>query len=173
MLNGDGLIKRDNRGIESDLPLMMWRNKGNLTTVISPVKNMLMNHYISSVGAAVKRVLNSSSTINAGKVDNNIRDNTFEVCWSSYNFDNLNSDLARDFLADTKGDGFEPFAQDAIADFVSRYGAWKYCLSPNYGQPPSYNALPYGNAMHGEVYFNTYGGIDGPCNDIHDGADMP
>ncbi|KAK5960244.1 uncharacterized protein PWA37_002740 [Arxiozyma heterogenica] len=24
--------------------------------------------------------------------------------------------------------------------------------------------------MHGEVYFNTYGGIDGYCNDNEDGA---
>lgn len=26
------------------------------------------------------------------------------------------------------------------------------------------------NAMHSEVYFNTYGGIDGHCNNNEDGA---
>lgn len=27
-----------------------------------------------------------------------------------------------------------------------------------------------GNAVHGEIYFNTYGGVDDYCNDDHDGA---
>lgn len=26
------------------------------------------------------------------------------------------------------------------------------------------------NAMHSEIYFNTYGGIDGHCNNNEDGA---
>lgn len=52
--------------------------------------------------------------------------------------------------------------------------AREYCLSLAAGGSEDVSDLnngQTGNAMHGEVYFDAYGGIDGQCNENYDCLD--
>lgn len=99
----------------------------------------------------------------------------FTVDWLSYNYDNVNRDLSiKWYEAYESGLGDDKnVIQEEFANYVSRNGAYKYCISAIYS-PNEPNQLGKGdtqelqNAFHGELYFNTYGGIDGQCNDNWD-----
>lgn len=99
----------------------------------------------------------------------------FTVDWLSYNYDNVNRDLSLKWYdAYESGDGDDiNFIQEEFAGYVTSNGAYKYCISAIYS-PDVPSVLDQGdtqeieNAFHGELYFNTYGGIDGQCNDNWD-----
>lgn len=98
--------------------------------------------------------------------------NYFDVEWTSYSYDNVNKDLAKIVASDRT---FEELEYDSgLFDFFDNNHGWKYCIAPtvnpNPGSDEGYDQIGVGNALHGELYFNTYGGIDGFCNDDKDGA---
>lgn len=58
-------------------------------------------------------------------------------------------------------------------NYIAANVGWKYCMTPHVNNLMDYDDIPWGNAMHGDVCFKPYGGIDHLCNDDHDGADLP
>lgn len=98
--------------------------------------------------------------------------NYFEVDWISWNFDNVNHNLDEVAASDRLVE--EEEYDSAVYDYFNTQPAWKYCLSvfknDHVGRDETYNDLGTDNAVHGELYFNTYGGVDGFCNDNKDGA---
>lgn len=101
----------------------------------------------------------------------------FSVNWVSYGWDNANHDLSQEWY-NYEGGSFDSLLEDAVQDAIGKYPDWKYCVAPNdlkQSEATNYQDIPgvvtgTGNAMHGEVYFSTYGGIDGYCNDNEDGT---
>lgn len=101
----------------------------------------------------------------------------FSVNWVSYGWDNANHDFSQEWY-NYEGGNFDSLLEDAVQDALGKYPDWKYCVAPNdlkRGEATNYQDNPgvgtgTGNVMHDEVYFNTYGGIDGYCNDNEDGA---
>ncbi|SMN17930.1 similar to Saccharomyces cerevisiae YER187W Putative protein of unknown function [Maudiozyma saulgeensis] len=99
----------------------------------------------------------------------------FDVDWLSYNFDNVNKGLAASWYDAYEYDNDDPknVIQTELANYVTQHGAYKYCVSAIYS-PDNVGSLGTGdsneiqNAYHGELYFNTYGGVDGQCNDNYD-----
>lgn len=61
-----------------------------------------------------------------------------------------------------------------VPNFFHNNGSWKYCetaiVDPNPGQNQGFDDIGRENAVHRELYFNTYGGIDEYCNDNKDGV---
>lgn len=129
----------------------------------------------ASVRELVDIVLSAEPGIPLGvKNSRFVKRNGFEVDWVSYNYDNANRDLCQDIAGDR---GLEyDLAEDATG-FFSSADTWKYCgaatKNDHVGQAQGYEDLGSENAVHGEWYFNTYGGIDGYCNDNKDGAQCP
>lgn len=95
----------------------------------------------------------------------------FKVDWVSFNYDNANRDLCEDIAQDR---GLEYALAESGSDFFKTAATYKYCgaatKNDHVGIGQNYNDLGSENAVHGEWYFNTYGGIDGYCNDNKDGA---
>ena len=98
--------------------------------------------------------------------------NYFDVQWISWNYDNVNHDLAKQAAEDRQV--AEEEYDSAVYEYFNNNSAWKYCLSvfrnDHVGKEETYDDLGRDNAVHGELYFNTYGGVDGYCNDNKDGA---
>ncbi|KAI5968997.1 hypothetical protein CANMA_001993 [Candida margitis] len=101
------------------------------------------------------------------------RQNYFDVNYVTWNRDNVNHDLDRVLSQDRGMEEMWEYDQE-VPNFFHNNGGWKYCatatVNPNPGHNEGYNDIGRGNAVHGEFYFNTYGGIDGYCNDNKDGA---
>ncbi|CCD26580.1 uncharacterized protein NDAI_0I00110 [Naumovozyma dairenensis CBS 421] len=98
--------------------------------------------------------------------------NYFDVQWISWNYDNINHDLDKQAAEDRQVE--EEEYDSAVYEYYNNNPAWKYCLSvfrnDHVGHEETYDDLGRDNAVHGELYFNTYGGVDGYCNDNKDGA---
>lgn len=98
---------------------------------------------------------------------------SFDATWVSYNYDNVNSDLARQWADNIHNDNQYQLEEEML-NFMSANDGYKYCISPVLSSNPgdiSKNAFDDSvdqTPMHGETYFNTYGGIDGECNDYYD-----
>ncbi|ODQ44288.1 hypothetical protein PICMEDRAFT_13495 [Pichia membranifaciens NRRL Y-2026] len=96
----------------------------------------------------------------------------YEVDWVSYNYDNVNEGLASQFI-NTQGASDTEVWSYGAESFISEHDGWKWCLDLNIDSSPEEpidsNHLENINvAVHGEIYTNTYGGIDGQCNDYYD-----
>lgn len=103
------------------------------------------------------------------------RDDGFSVDWLSYNFDNVNHDLSGDWQDDSEHPDVTTL-QLQMNDFAKANPGWKYCMNAVYSDNPNEPAdanHPWNleNAYHGELYFNTYGGVDGQCNENLDCMD--
>ncbi|CCF56621.1 hypothetical protein KAFR_0B03250 [Kazachstania africana CBS 2517] len=103
------------------------------------------------------------------------RDDGFEVDWVSYNYDNVNKDLAVQWTQDPEALGQEEISY-AFETFVEANTGWKWCIDATIDDVPSepmdnnhYQNLE--TAIHGEIYLNTYGGIDSQCNEAYDCED--
>ncbi|KAK9489529.1 hypothetical protein V1508DRAFT_407011 [Lipomyces doorenjongii] len=83
------------------------------------------------------------------------------VSYATYNYDNGNQDLWNEYV---KSEDVAGNHGDAMADYVTEFPTTKYCLTyaDNSGCPLNQNAL------HGEMYFNGYGGIDNYYNNDDD-----
>ncbi|KAI5952342.1 hypothetical protein KGF54_003208 [Candida jiufengensis] len=101
------------------------------------------------------------------------RQNYFDVDYVTWNWDNGNQDLERTLTQDRGMEEMWEYDQE-VPDYFHNNGGWKFCgtatVNPNPGQNEGYDQLGQDNALHGEFYFNTYGGVDGYCNDNKDGA---
>lgn len=96
----------------------------------------------------------------------------YQVDWISYNYDNVNKNLAQQFISTQGSDETQVWA-DSAQSFISSNDGWKWCLDmnidPSPGEPIDSNHLENIEvAVHGEIYTNTYGGVDGQCNDYYD-----
>lgn len=146
---------------------IMWNSKygSHVAAVVGNSNLTYLAHKIANAVPAEER--EDDRAINVRK-----RWNYFDVDWTSYSYDNANQDLAiivagdRDFL--------ELDYDSGIYDFFDNNQGWKYCLAAtvnrNPGSDEGYDQIGQCNAFHGELYFNTYGGIDGYCEDNKDGA---
>lgn len=105
--------------------------------------------------------------------------NNFVVSWLSYNYDNYNSNWSRKWYYEATQS--TPEEADSVANKFNLFAAanegWKYCFDVVTEADPNLvpskammNVGEMGTAIHGEVYFNTYGGIDGQCNSFYDCA---
>jgi hypothetical protein len=56
---------------------------------------------------------------------------------------------------------------------MNGYSMRKYCLAAqDAGEGDYYNAIGYQNIDKGQLYINDFGGLDGPCINDKDGAQM-
>lgn len=97
----------------------------------------------------------------------------FEVDWMSYNYDLVDSRYAKTWMKYYNRDS--SYDVSAIYGFLQKYPNYKMCLAALAGMRNgkiSYDTIGYMNVMKGEIYYNAYGGIDSPCLDDKDGADM-
>ncbi|SMN22611.1 similar to Kazachstania africana KAFR_0C06580 hypothetical protein [Maudiozyma saulgeensis] len=81
------------------------------------------------------------------------------ISWMTYNIKEAEDGLT-DIINSLGGADMSQFATE-INDFIQNNGAWKFCLSPssqvvNVTVSESYK-------LFGEIYLNTYGGIDAEC----------
>lgn len=94
----------------------------------------------------------------------------FEPTWVSYNFDNVNHDLTRLMHTLWPQVHHDEWA-DGIDSGLINHRGWKYCAALAVKGDDSDADLESGatgTAIHGELYFNTYGGIDSECNNVLD-----
>ncbi|MDU7102160.1 MAG: DUF5341 domain-containing protein [Corynebacterium sp.] len=96
--------------------------------------------------------------------------NYYQVNWASYNYDIW----SEEYQSETRYPGLNgQQVIDGINQGYLRNGnpdTWKYCMCIDGDTSGQYNDIPIRMGMTGEVYFNTYGGIDGYCNNAHCGA---
>lgn len=85
----------------------------------------------------------------------------FDVNWISWNWDNVNVDLNKEVKKSRPLLGEED-DQYMFGWFANNPG-WKYYWSvtdnPDPGYKENYSDIGDENAVHGELYFNTYGGL--------------
>lgn len=99
------------------------------------------------------------------------RDVDYYVDWALYGYDNVNHDIAQEWY-DMEGEFFinERF-DDGINGIDNNMGQ-KICATPFVCPTPyqecSQQEATENNALHGEVYWNAYGNIDGFCNNNDD-----
>ncbi|CCF57653.1 hypothetical protein KAFR_0C06580 [Kazachstania africana CBS 2517] len=139
------------------------------------------NHVASSIVYTAEELSQLIVTAVPGQLVNSNftkRTDTFEVSWLSYNFDNSNKGLAYDWY-EAEGGSFDSVLEEELTSAITKNPDWKYCFSPamvKAGEALDFDDIPgdgdgTGNVAKGEIYFNTYGGIDSFCNDAYDGTD--
>ena len=81
------------------------------------------------------------------------------IDWMTYNIENAEDGL-KDIINSLGGADMSQFASE-IDNFIKNNGAWKFCLSPS---SQIVNVTVSNSAkLFGEIYLNTYGGIDAEC----------
>ncbi|CAL9730163.1 hypothetical protein MOUN0_I08064 [Monosporozyma unispora] len=79
-----------------------------------------------------------------------------KITWASYEYNHGNQDLWNQFPKE--GDEFEMLASD-FGQYVGNNVAQKYCAC--FGDSAEAGTQM---ALHGELYFDAYGGVDGDCD---------
>lgn len=170
--------KRDaDEGTITNANLISWKSVyGNHAAAhTTGIKNIteLATYIVQSrpVSANVDTIDNFNSSAISSRFS--CRQNYFDVNYVTWNWDNVNHDLDRVLSQDRGTEEMWEYDQE-VPNFFHNNGGWKYCatatVNPNPGHNEGYNDIGRGNAVHGEFYFNTYGGVDGYCNDNKDGA---
>lgn len=109
-------------------------------------------------------------TYGLGNATINRRTQYYDVDWTSYNYDIWSEEYRPETeypglsLQDVEDSINESYANDGDPD------TWKYCMCIDGDTTGTYNDMVIKDGMAGELYFNTYGGIDGYCNTQHCGA---
>ncbi|CCE61095.1 hypothetical protein TPHA_0A00100 [Tetrapisispora phaffii CBS 4417] len=84
-----------------------------------------------------------------------------DVEWISINYDDSNSDLSREVAEDRQIE--EEEYDSTVYDWFDNNHGWKYCIAAekndHTGVADVYDDIGKENAFHGELYFNTYGGV--------------
>ncbi|CAL9735590.1 hypothetical protein MOSE0_H09560 [Monosporozyma servazzii] len=91
-----------------------------------------------------------------------------ELIFVTYTFDNVNRDIAVEDVQQVNSHNFSALSSGATEALMNHRG-WKFCAGVGFGGSGSVQDLESGatgTAIHGELYFNTYGGIDNECNNI-------
>ncbi|AHY79133.1 hypothetical protein H828_YJM1478G00002 [Saccharomyces cerevisiae YJM1478] len=85
----------------------------------------------------------------------------FDVNWISWNWDNVNVDLNKEVKKSRPLLGEED--DQCMFGWFANNPGWKYYWSvtdnPDPGYKENYSDIGDENAVHGELYFNTYGGL--------------
>lgn len=95
-------------------------------------------------------------------------DDGLELIFVTYNYDNVNRDIAIEDVKSINADSFQALSSAAFEVLMNHRG-WKYCAGVGFGGSGSIQDLKSGatgTAVHGELYFNTYGGINNQCNNV-------
>lgn len=170
-LTATALVKRDlfNATAQSNL-LIHWSS--NLGTHVGSHAQQDWNKMIDDIVTDTNPG-SLASTLRHTQVDRlQKRGGEFNVEWVSYNWDNPNSDLSEGAAQDRQLE--EEEYDSYVYDWFNSNHGWKYCMSveknDHVGTADTYDDIGSENAYHGELYFNTYGGVDGYCNDNKDGA---
>ncbi|CCD26578.1 DUF5341 domain-containing protein NDAI_0H04050 [Naumovozyma dairenensis CBS 421] len=166
------LLKRD--GSDGDaMHVLQWSTPmGNHVGIHldGDLQTMVNDIVADSAPGSLESTLRYTKTYNHTK-----RYNNFDAKWVSYGWDNGNSDLAKIAMEDRPLEE-EEYDKNLYTEF-NNMPAWKYCWAvtdnPHPGQGEGYDDIGKENVMHGELYFNTFGGIDNYCNDSKDGAQCP
>lgn len=157
--------KRDN-AIDSN-PIIIFQSQcGNHNAVaVTYTDPVDLAYAIVNATPGVPSISNSTLSTRDQKSDVPGGDG-FTVEWVSYNYDNVNRDVAlRSWTYVVDYDKMK--IQNWIATMLMNHRGWKFCVSVGQGSDNSDSAVSSGKTpigMHGELYFNTYGGIDNECN---------
>lgn len=186
MFNASGLTLLSAFTFINNNDTTLQKRSGNMTENLfhalyfsSDAHSHVATHLRNDVDALVKAIVTDE---NPGSLESTLRNsdngslgkyyNNFDAEWVSWSWDNANADLVNKVSRDR---GLEEEEYDQ--GFYNYFGwapAWKYCWTvtenPNVGQAEGWDQIGQDNAVHGELYFNTYGGVDGYCNDNRDGA---
>lgn len=94
----------------------------------------------------------------------------YYVDWASYSFDNSNHDIATKWYNDEDEFLLYERTDDGGVAWLGQHMDQKLCAS--LFDPGLHHQIDDENAtaMHGEIYWNAYGGIDSFCNDWDDDA---
>lgn len=116
----------------------------------------------------VSRIVSATPNTEPGKAGNNTLKRGFEVDWISCSYQDGNPWNAEHWEYDET----EQYNTGEITDRIANNDGWKYCVSADESTRGTEHwdesvlaENLYGAAFHGEIYFNTYGGIDGTCGD--------
>lgn len=147
-------------------------------------ESSLANHtFIHRDGATIpdfyEEIMNSTPVTSTSSSNSTNSENLykrapqFESKWMSYQYTDTDSTYSGRWA-----EAYEAFPNgdevvSEIQGFIQRYGAWKYCLAmqTSIADTDVYSGVGRENVAKGEIYFNTYGGIDNQCIDPKDGAD--
>ena len=129
----------------------------NLQTAISNLENKINNDK-GNVQTAIDNVksIAESAAKNVESAAQNTTKNA--VKWISYNIQNTDHDIA-DVISQLPTFNVTKFSNE-ITNFVDNLGDFKFCLSPSTGYNISYTSP---STIFGEIYFNTYGGVENQC----------
>lgn len=103
------------------------------------------------------------------------RSTTIEVSWVSYNWAKADRTFASRWENDERNVVYGNQLASEIDSFVAKNPSNKYCAAAQLGDnnQDRYNDIGANNLVKGELYMNAWGGLDNPCLDGRDGADMP
>lgn len=130
---------------------------------------ILMQHNASCVGDCAIEKGMVVTNLNDSKIAK--RTSYFEVDWASYNFYEANTNDAYETLEnpDVSYTSLEDELNESYSN-LDNPDTWKYCYCTNLSPDGNYNDITEGVGIEGEVYFNTYGGVDSYCLNAHCGA---
>lgn len=135
-------------------------------TITDLVNDIVQQHSSNCTGECHLEKMYGNKTVRNVK-----RSTPFQINWSSYNYDLwLTSNFGNEVGGpDFDGNALENDVNDGYSD-VGYPDTWKYCLCVSDDPGQDYDDIGDFMGSAGEVYFNTYGGVDGYCNDFHCGA---
>ena len=129
----------------------------DLQSAVSNLENKISNDK-TNIQTAIDNVKSIAETA-AKNVESAAQNNTKNaINWISYNIKNTDQDIS-DVISHLPAFNVSRFSNE-ISNFVDNLGDFKFCLSPSTGYNISYTSP---NTIFGEVYFNTYGGVESNC----------
>ena len=134
--------------------------KNSVSELQSAISNL--ESKISSDKDNIQGAIDNVKTVTesvAKKVESAAQNTTKNaINWISYNIKNTDTDIA-DVISQLPTFNVTKFSSE-ISNFVDNLGDFKFCLSPSTGYNVSYTSP---STIFGEVYFNTYGGVESQC----------
>ncbi|GMM33121.1 hypothetical protein DASC09_004460 [Saccharomycopsis crataegensis] len=137
--------------------------KGDLVGYTLTVNGKRHNYVYIQDGNAPRTANEMHSLAQSKRGQSSYKRDEYEISWISWSYDNNNEELSRNWFNQLMSADSQDWFGDHVAAVMAMGPTTKYCISAVYpGQ---------GNAFHGEIYTNNYGGIDSFCNADSDNFD--
>ncbi|GMM58275.1 hypothetical protein DAKH74_048910 [Maudiozyma humilis] len=129
----------------------------DLQSAVSNLENKVANDRSNIQGAIdnVKTIAEAAAKNVEAAAQNTTKN---AINWISYNIQHTDEDIS-DVISHLPTFNATRFSSE-ISNFVDNLGDFKFCLSPSTGYNLTYSSP---KTIFGEVYFNTYGGVDNEC----------
>ncbi|CAI5118804.1 BEM_HP_G0068260.mRNA.1.CDS.1 [Saccharomyces cerevisiae] len=156
--NIDGLEKREQNNTVTEMQHVLYFGSQFGLHVATHMRNNVTELVNSIIGVETPGSLPDTLS---GAHSLQRRISYFDVNWISWNWDNVNVDLTK--KAETSRPLLEEEYDEGLFGWFANNPGWKYYWSvtdnPDPGYIENYSDIGEENAVHGELYFNTYGGL--------------